>query len=343
VPLRSLLSLGSALLVSAACSSVPDVTYVEADGAVTPGDGGADGPAPRTEICDDGIDNDGNGMVDCQDPACAGFACVEPVPPGWAYVGFVQVGRPDCPDTFGAAEDLRVVEGSSDHSCACTCAPVGGSCTGAHTLTVATDATCTTGTVTRTLQVPEAQCTAIPGGSVAVPNSGYAKLTPPTPPTSCTPSVAGGPSTAPLTDGRTCAVPAVGAGCNRQQVCAPRAAGELALCVTAPGKTECPADFPNRQSAGTGGDDTRACSACTCEPTPCATSATVYTHQNCNTGGGNRTQTLSADGECTAFSDTNFGEAARFTATSTSGCAIDAESAPSGALTLTNERTICCK
>jgi hypothetical protein len=41
-----------------------------------PGTGGDDGvdapPATGAEICNDGIDNDGNGRADCSDPACSG-------------------------------------------------------------------------------------------------------------------------------------------------------------------------------------------------------------------------------------------------------------------------------
>ena len=35
--------------------------------------------APPVELCDDGIDNDGNGLVDCDDEACAGDPACSPV------------------------------------------------------------------------------------------------------------------------------------------------------------------------------------------------------------------------------------------------------------------------
>src|SRR6185436_995373 len=50
--------------------------------------GGSEGPdagPPPAEDCENGVDDDGDGLVDCADPDCAklGYQCVAAVPSGW--------------------------------------------------------------------------------------------------------------------------------------------------------------------------------------------------------------------------------------------------------------------
>lgn len=56
-----------------------------AGGTATTGSGGHAGARPDGggELCDNGVDDDGNGKVDCEDPACGDYECVEVPPEGW--------------------------------------------------------------------------------------------------------------------------------------------------------------------------------------------------------------------------------------------------------------------
>ena len=81
---------------------------------------GDDGQEPiPPEICDDGIDNDGDGLVDCDDEACGGLACRDPgdddddtgtEPPPVVEILFDPT---DCCDfTFTVPNDCQKVVGS---------------------------------------------------------------------------------------------------------------------------------------------------------------------------------------------------------------------------------------
>ena len=67
-------------------------------------------PRPDPEICDDGIDNDGNGAIDCDDSACGGLPCMNQgdddddttEPPGVVEIVY---NEQDCCDfTFGQSD-----------------------------------------------------------------------------------------------------------------------------------------------------------------------------------------------------------------------------------------------
>ena len=78
------------------------------------------------EICDDGIDNDCNGLSDCADPRCssAGWSCTSlPSGGGWTIGAFDQTARPTCPANFGTTGKTAytsVCPGRPD-TCNCTC------------------------------------------------------------------------------------------------------------------------------------------------------------------------------------------------------------------------------
>src|SRR5579871_1868066 len=62
--------------------TLPDFSTGHADGGHPGMDGGRDGSIPckdKQEICDNGIDDNCNGLTDCQDPECASDPhCVQP-------------------------------------------------------------------------------------------------------------------------------------------------------------------------------------------------------------------------------------------------------------------------
>jgi hypothetical protein len=84
----------------------------------------ADAGNNAPENCTDGVDNDGNGLVDCEDPACqAGYTCVT-VPADWTIGAFLpnlpEQTQPSCPPGY-APKPLLVQEPASTVTCSCTC------------------------------------------------------------------------------------------------------------------------------------------------------------------------------------------------------------------------------
>ncbi len=95
--------------------------------AIVPKEGSVDGCVPTgPENCTNGLDDDCNGLTDCQDPACtgAGYTCV-PDPStavGWSFAPLNPSARPACPSPLSAAYvDVNPTNLSSPASCSCTC------------------------------------------------------------------------------------------------------------------------------------------------------------------------------------------------------------------------------
>lgn len=349
-------ALGSTIALAAlvvgvvtACSSVPDITFEDNPDAGGGRDALADGRcvASGPERCDDGIDNDCNGLADCADPACQPtHQCVDPAPAGWDLVAFAPDARPACPTGYGASSDVKSVLGSGAGTCSCACTPTTGSCT-PISVTVSDAAGCGGTTSTASNIAPNASCTKLPT-NVTVPNVNNppSKLTFGAAPSACAGSVtlAGGS----LAQGRACATPAAkGTGCQGSQVCVPKPTGFAGLCVSKTGATACPAGaYTQQRTAGTDlSNDGRGCGACTCETKPCAGTITLFGEADCTTGGAKKTSGPIGT-TCAATEDKNYAATHYKTDGITNGCAIAAggfNAAMTGSIAWDQERTVCCK
>lgn len=112
------------------------------------------------------------------------------------------------------------------------------------------------------------------------------------------------------------------------------------------GRVACPGGFSKRSTAGTSAADTRACIGCACGPAVPCTGGTVSLYDNsmCKTNGSAK----NADnvGEtCNALAPSSAFTATYFKSTKPAGgCAAPtAQGTVTGAVSFTNERTICCK
>lgn len=342
--------------VVTACSSVPDITFTDApaDGGDASSDARTDGPSDASvdpscvksgpENCEDGLDNDCNGLVDCADPACQPtHQCVDPAPVGWDLVAFSPNTRPACPTGYGAANDIKNVLGTGSGTCSCTCTPDVGTACGNIGVTISDTATTCGGTTTTRSVPPNTNCTAIPGGNVDVPpGQAFGQITLPAKPTNCASSttLAGGT----IGQGRACASPPTkGAGCQGSQVCVRKPTG-FGLCVSKPGQNACPLVYTQQRSAGSDlSTDNRSCNTCTCGTTNCTGTVTLFEAADCSTGMGNdSTGTLTTT--CDATAAKNFTATRYKTAGTTNGCAIATfNNAMTGAITWDQQRTVCCK
>lgn len=364
--------LAFAAVTVVACGSLPDLMFADDAGTASEGgvsesgasesgasesgvDSGRDTAPPciksGPEICDDGLDNDCNGLKDCEDPACGSFACVTPAPDTWQLVAFVETAPPACPTDFTAPTDLKVLSGSAVHTCPCSCVGSGGTgptCAGAmSTVTTGDDPACLANQTTTSLNSNTAGvCTAtatnlVLGGGAS---TGFAKLTSPTGPLTCAPS-ASITKTDP-TDGRVCTPPSKsGAGCSGALRCLPKAPG-FTMCIAKDGDQVCPTGFAQRRTVGTTSADTRSCIACTCAsavPTPCSGTVTLWMNNACNAKKANLT--TAGNAACAApqaVSDTNV-TAKYYQSTITGGCALGTPSSAAGEFTFGGQRTVCCK
>lgn len=192
--------------------------------------------------CLDGIDNNGDGKADCQDPTCqAQYTCV---PTGGN--GTVGVVGSSCPTGFGPATTMYA--DLQDTSCTngCTCKTQIDEC--ALDVSIFTDNTCSAGEVSATISGPPngmTSCAPVQTPSVANYqgfHSGSIKTT-----KHC---VAGGSSTRPEpafgTKTNLCPARRISQTCgDSNQVCTAKPS-TASLCIALSGNANCPTGYPSR-------------------------------------------------------------------------------------------------
>jgi len=244
------------------------------------------------EDCTNGIDDDGNGLIDCADPACtAGFMCVPAVPAGFTGPGEVFDGpgtSPPCDPQYTKDYLAGYATPQCPVSCGtCTCgSPTGVTCTNPRFLIGTATSKCAGGVILAD------GCNAIDSGA-----TNYATTAGVASGGSCT-IVPGTPSIPPVTSntGHLCSGSAKGGlGCQTGYVCWPKPQTPFLpqACVFASGDLTCPStgytakrsyyDSPNAK-------DTRACtSSCggcdTVSGATCKASIYFSTRTACLVGG----------------------------------------------------------
>jgi hypothetical protein len=283
---------GGGAIDAGADAEAPDASDAGGQDAAPPdaGDAGA------VEDCTDGKDNDGNGKIDCADPACGAFECVPAAPQGWTgYFRAVQTPYPAAnpPPCSGAAAPTPYFSGPAQAGCdKCACSGLSGA-TCATTLTCWVDSTSCSGDggVDLTDKLPFDTCADVylQGQST---NASCEVGTKMADSGSCSPS---GGAVAPVqpwaNEVDTCGQALQGgAGCPVGQVCVPRGVGPYAtkVCIERTGTLDtCPDGWGAPVKAYAGGDDKRACSACDCSPGGTACTGfkyTVWDHTSCSSG-----------------------------------------------------------
>ena len=245
------------------------------------------------ERCENDLDDDGNGLVDCADPACAAdYECVETPPDGWEGPLFLREVAFDEPATPCAGGVAPRSHGQGDAStvtcapCACgaladaACSPpplhcyygVAG-CSGGQDddLTgAANDAGC----LTLPAQGVPSSCMVTGAGAVASEGA--------CPPTGG--AIASGPPVPRRIDD--CRGPMRVGGCEAGRVCAHKPAtgyGVAGVCVQRPGNHgDCPLSFDEtRFVAWQDVVDGRVCSPCRCTASGASCAGGAYTIHGC--------------------------------------------------------------
>lgn len=278
----SVVAAAAALLLGSlgsGCFIVPECT-----GCV--GTGGAGGrtasAGANDENCTDGVDNDGDGAIDCADSDCsAGFECVD-VPSGWdgpylvREVGYVDE-LPDCAD--GSDTILFFAEPSGPAECSeCTCNQV--PCLPAISCWPADN--CDGQGVDLTDLLADGECHK-PVDLIAK-NVDHLSCRLTGAPPSCVPSGVDFSNKDPWKKRvGLCELPAQ-SGCDVGQVCVARD-GEGFSCLMASDDVSCPTGpFHSKRLVYSGHKDSRKCKSCACGEPSCATVGyKIYDHDDCTT------------------------------------------------------------
>jgi hypothetical protein len=328
---------GGAPSASSAASTGGAASASSSSAASTSASTGAGGAL--VEDCTNGVDDDGDTLVDCADPACGatGFTCTAPAPAGWIGPFALHEGQDSastvCPpgypdlDFDGGAGPM----GASATCGACTCSTPAGSCTpldlqfykwsncGASLgkISNVADATCnslpqsvSSVKATSSFKTPGAACAAT-GGAATVPPIAWANLV------------------------RGCGGAKVGAGCSSGGACAPAPPPGFGagLCVAQAGVQGCPAGYSHLRSMVTV-QDQRGCTSCACASSggpDCTVQTEVFSDAACQTS----VSTIKNAGTC---GPTNGGHNAMVSVTL--GCSPSG-GAPSGSV-VESPWTVCC-
>ena len=318
---------------------------------------GGTGGVVGVEDCLNGIDDNGNGLADCNDPQCqAGYTCVAPAPAGWGGVGWVDAqAAVQCPLPFKPATKLFNQSQLSAPPASCTCgctAPANVSCS--MSMSCSAGATCTNSTMTA---VP-AGCTTWPDPA---PNgTSSCTLTPPAATGGeCKPGASAGLTPmqwAPSARG--CMTQTGGACSDVSKQCVAKLAGATGPCIAAVGDLACPLGSPySKKTLYYDGNatDTRGCNGagCTCggpQGSTCGCGVGncgvgIHTLNNCTAG---FVKLIPPTGVCTTFSETgnpdsSWGALRLGILVASSGtCPPGGSASPTGGVTPTGPVTVCC-
>jgi len=348
-------------------------------GATDGGGTGATGGGTGNEDCTNGVDDDGDSKVDCEDTDCqTGFTCAPVTPTGWTGpVAFYEGtdAPPDCLNSGGYPTLKQNAKSGLDGGTAtcptCSCdPPTGATCSGdiyvynqtnctgnqwaptggGPTATISTADTCKNFPNlcydnTSKPQGARLQNVVFSGGTCQAKSTGQKTI----PTATWTNSV------------RACGdAPGSGAGCGTG-VCLPRPSAPFgsSLCIFKLGDTACPAPFSTKKLSNLNFTDNRDCEVCGCGNAAggsCSNPvATLYTDSNGCTA---TAQTITGEGTCIALTadpdpnpsnpncpttgDPAETRAGKFSATPTGGTCPTTGGTVTGAATATEPVTFCC-
>jgi hypothetical protein len=305
------------------------------------------------EICNNGIDDNCNGLVDCADPQCqdAGWVCTPEVPSGWALVAYVADSQPVCAIGWGSLSP--VVEGpdAGDGTCICSCGQALGtpSCVEGTAALLLGGSTCGCATAQDVPLVSDGGCNPI-GASIGQPcgpwDGGVVEpvgLDAGPTPVACVDDPQR-PMITYAAQGETCvALANAGGGCHSGGGCLLTPAPATA-CIEAAGIQTCPLGFLQQHVVYEPANviDERQCGSCGCTTTPTCTGAsvTLFDDSACT----HFAAFLPADGTCDPLSGDPANAAYfRYSATmSPNACTGAATTGVDGGLLLRAPATICC-
>jgi hypothetical protein len=297
------------------------------------------GMCAAAEDCFNGVDDDCNGMTDCEDPACNPVAVCAPQLDG-APSGIVIPGTDACPSGYTAGDQViyrKLVDGGCT---GCACKPKGTACTGdvwyyPSALACTNDLALTGGTYAGNFG-SACDSTPISGGQTYGMRTSAWKVQ-----ESCT--VSGSPTLAPPAWGETmkfCKAEKEGKGCSAGSSCVPQTVAAPPHCALAAAGASCGTVATSKSDWYTGFNDTRVCGACGCTASGGSCAGVVLNVGSDYSCGANATVAQKAK-KCFSGSGIYAPPVALGGIPTTGTCSADA--AVKGSLDETGELTLCCQ
>ena len=247
-------------------------------------DARVDAQAPtEPERCDNDLDDDGDNHVDCADDDCSEVTCVSQAPRGWH--GPVAMRRDaaggDCGEMFSqTALDVGAEPDGPTTCSACTCSGGATGCAAFVDFGTGTNAQCAAPSCTTSINQ---SCSEIMPPCIAGQSSAFLQTKLPQATGSCTPSEIEmtGPAASWKLRAKACSANSFRrGGCKTGQVCLPSDPGpafEARYCIWQDGQNDCPgATFTDKRTYFRELNDTRSCSACSCNGPNCRYSWNVF-------------------------------------------------------------------
>ncbi|MBW2453793.1 MAG: hypothetical protein JRI68_04755 [Deltaproteobacteria bacterium] len=312
------------------------------DGGTTSGTGGQSGG----EQCGNGTDDDGDDLIDCADPDCSEFTCVEPPPEGWTLGAFAVVSEgeplPDCGTGWPTSTEANAGLVSDPAQCDCSCSSPTVTCSLATTRY--TDSTsCQWAQLAVLTPSANGACDPLQWINGADTSDGLEGEAVAVQSASC--DATEGTHTLPAVTwterGRICGGSSLGGGCGGSQLCAPPTPAPFSLCISQDGDQECPAPYTAKRLRYDGANESRSCD-CSCGApanAACTASTEVWPWSaNCQ---GSPSTTVANDGSCVIFEGPPSNGSFQYTATP-SGDPCPASGQPTGEATPSEPLTVCC-
>jgi hypothetical protein len=311
----------------------------------TTGGGGPGGAS--AESCDNGLDDNGDDLIDCEDPLCSAYTCAPEVPSGWTgpYSAHIAATASSCP-AAAPTEIFTGFEGNLDAqnpTCSvCSCGPPNATCSfpnvrfynlsGCGDLQGIENASVLNGC--DSIVGPGTDSDSVRGRDTSSPQGGVGGCTP-------TGVVATLPPATFDNEMRLCASPMLGAGCGTGSRCIPTPEAPFSdkPCIMKSGDEDCPmSGYVDKQLVYAGYTEGRVCTMCTCgsaEGVECNATTTVYEDLGCV----GQSHVVPHDESCVTTNESVLSMSLDIQVAG--GCA-EQGGQPDGVATPTGERTVCC-
>jgi hypothetical protein len=299
-----------------------------------------------SEDCSNGVDDDGDGDIDCADSDCgaAGYTCAAAVPAGWvgpivrSSAGVVPApcggGFPDAIVKGGASLDAKPATCT-----ACACAQSADEVCSLPKVTLWDDVNCTGTSETHT-PMAVGSCASLDSvDTVSVKIVGATAVSGTCAASGGAPSGAGAGWQQAAT---ACGNAVTGKGCSDGGACRPSSPPGYGAeaCITHAGDVACPPAYPAKALVYTTIDDTRTCTPCACGGAQggCSPQTSLYTGFSCNTAA----ITVANDGQCHTLAHL-IADSMKAAPPVVGGTCPPSGGVPMGSTTAATPETICCE